>query len=79
MTYNLLLRVFVGRQQINSFHVTKINVVSEKEDEEQFTDILLFLVSIQSLVSLKFVSDVGQFLVYPFDFSLFAFTLRQTD
>lgn len=76
MTYNLLLRIFVGGQQVNSFHVTKINVMSEKEDEEQFTDILLFLISIQSLIPLKLVSNIGQFLVYPFDFSLFAFTWR---
>ena len=50
-THNLLLCVFVGAEQVNSFHVAKVNVMSQEEDKEQLADILLLTVAIQSLVS----------------------------
>lgn len=48
--------------------------MSEKEDKQQFTDILFLLISIQSFVSFELIPNVGQFLVYSLDFSFFTLT-----
>ena len=62
-TYNLLLCVLVGRQEIDSLHVAKVNVVTKKEDEKQLADVLFLLVPIEGLVALELGPNIGQFLV----------------
>jgi len=52
MTYNLFFCVFVWAEQVDGFHVAEVNVVAEQKDKQQFADIFLLLVSIQSLVAL---------------------------
>lgn len=54
--------------------MAKVNVVTEKEDEEQLTDIFFLLVSIQSLVALELGSYIGQFLVDTLYLGFFTFT-----
>ena len=49
-TYNLFLCVLVGAEQVNSFHVSEVDVMAQQEDEEELADILLLTVAIQSLV-----------------------------
>ena len=53
--------------------MTEIDVMAQQEDEQQLAHILLLLVTIQGFVALEFVSNVGQFLVDPLYFGLFAF------
>ena len=43
---NLLLCVFVGREQVDRLNVAKVHVVPEEEDEQQFTNVLLLVVPI---------------------------------
>ena len=43
---NLFFCVFVWRQQIDSFHVPKVNVVAKEEYKKKFANILFLLVSI---------------------------------
>lgn len=76
-TYNLFFGVLVGRQKVDCFHVAKVNVMSEQEDEEQLTYIFLLLVAIQRLVPLKLGTYVCQLLVDALDFCLLALTYRQ--
>ena len=38
--------------------MAKVDVVAEEEDEEQFADILLLLVSVQRLVTLELGSGI---------------------
>ena len=52
MTYNLFLCVLVRRQQVDCLYLTKVNVVTEEEDEEELAHIFLLLISIECLVSL---------------------------
>ncbi len=58
--------------------MTKVNVVSQKENEQQLADILLLLVSIQGLVALEFVSNVGQLLVNPLYFGFFTLAFKKS-
>lgn len=73
-TYNLFLRVLVGAEQVDSLHVSKVNVVSKQEDEEQLADIFLLAVAIESLVPFKLGANVGQLFVNPFDLGFLALT-----
>lgn len=73
-TYDLLLRVFIGAEQVDRLHVAKVDIVAEKEDEEQLADVLLLTVTIQSFISFKLGADVRQLLVNTLDFSLFTLT-----
>lgn len=50
-TYNLFLSVLVGAEEVDSLHVSKVNIMAQKKDEEQLANILLFTVTIQSLVT----------------------------
>lgn len=50
-TYNLFLRVLVGAEQVDSLHVSKVDVMAQKKDEEQLADILFLTVAVQSFVS----------------------------
>lgn len=52
----------------------EVDVVAQKEDEEQLADILLLAVAIQSLVPFELGADVGQLFINPFDLSLLALT-----
>lgn len=45
-TYYLLLGVLVGAQEVYGLHVSKINIVAQKKDEEELADILLFTVAV---------------------------------
>lgn len=73
-TYDLLLRVLVGAQQVDRLHVAEVDVVSEQEDEEQLADVLLLAVAIESLVPFELGADVGQLFVDPLDFGFLALT-----
>ena len=52
MTYNLFLCVLVRGQEVDCLYLTKVNVVTEEEDEEELAHIFLLLISIECLVSL---------------------------
>lgn len=73
-TYNLLLSVLVGAEQVHSLHMAEVDVMAQEKDEEQLTHVLLLTVSIQSLVSFKLGADVGQLFIDALDLSLLAFT-----
>lgn len=45
-TYNLFFSVFVGAKEVDSLHVSKVDIMAQKKDEEQLADILLFTVTI---------------------------------
>lgn len=51
--YYLLLGVLIGAQEVDSLHVSEINIVAQKEDEQQLADVLLFTVAIECLVPCK--------------------------
>jgi hypothetical protein len=57
--------------------MTEVNVMTEQEDEKKFADILLLLITVQSLVALELVANVGQLFVDTFHFRLFAFACRK--
>lgn len=57
-TYNLFLRILIRRQQINSLHMSEINVMTKEENEQQLAHIFLFLISIECLVPFKFTANV---------------------
>ena len=73
-TYNLFLCVLVGTEKVDSFHVSKVDVMAEQEDEEQLADILLLAVAIQGLVPLKLGANVSQLFIDPLDLGFLAFT-----
>lgn len=73
-THNLFLRVLIGREQIDGFHVAEIDVVAQQEYKQQFAHIFLLLVSIQSLVTFELVTNVRQLFIDAFDFRFFALT-----
>ena len=52
-TYDLLLSVLVGGEQVDGLHLAEVDVVAEEEDEEQLAHILLLLVPVQRLVPLS--------------------------
>ena len=54
--------------------MTEINVMAEKEDEEELANVFLLLVAVQSLVAFEFRPNVGQLLVDPLNFRFFTFT-----
>lgn len=56
--------------------MTKVNVMAEQKYEQQLAHILLFLITVQSLISFELTSNVGQFFVYTLDFGLFAFACK---
>ena len=49
-SYNLLLREASASKKIDGFLMTKVNVVAKEKDKEQFTDVLLLLVAIKTIV-----------------------------
>ena len=49
-SYNLLLSVLVGAEEIHCLHVSKVNIMTQQENEEELTHILLLLVAVQCLV-----------------------------
>ena len=51
VAHNLLLGVLVGAEQVDCLHVAEVDVMSQEEDEEQLTHVLLLAVAVQSLVS----------------------------
>ena len=73
-TYDLFLCVLVGAEQVDSLHVSKVDVMSQQEDEEQLADILLLTIAIQCLIPLELGADVGQLLIDPLDLCLLALT-----
>ena len=73
VTYNLLLSVLVGGEQVDGLHLAKVDVMAEQEDEEQLADVLLLLVAVQRLVALEFRTNVGQLFVDALDLGLLAF------
>lgn len=74
MAYNLLFGVLVGAEQVDRLHMSEIDVMTQKKDEQQLADILLLAVAIQSFVTLELGADVGQLLVDALDLSFFALT-----
>lgn len=38
--------------------MTEVDVVAQQEDEEQFADILLLLITVQRFVAFELISDV---------------------
>lgn len=50
-TYNLFLCVLVGTEEVDSLHVSKVDIVAQKKDKEKLAHIFLFAVAIQSLVT----------------------------
>lgn len=58
--------------------MAKVDVVTEKENEQQLANIFLLLVSIQGLVALEFVSDVGEFFVNSLNFGFFALAFKKS-
>lgn len=69
--YNLFFRVFIRRQQIDRLHVSKVDIMTQEEDEQELAHIFLLLIAVQGLVALKLGADVGQLLINPLDFRLF--------
>ena len=59
-TYDLLLSVLVGGEQVDGLHLAEVDVVAEEEDEEQLAHILLLLITIKGLVSLQ-IKNVSMF------------------
>lgn len=55
-TYNLFLCVLVGTEKVDSLHVSKVDIMSQKKDKEELAHILLFTVAIQSLVTCQYIS-----------------------
>ena len=49
-SYYLFLGEPCAAQKIDSFLVTEIYIVTEKKDEQKFTDIFLLLVTIKSII-----------------------------
>lgn len=49
--HNLFLCVFVGGKQVNSLHVSEVDVMAEEENEEKFAHVFLLLVAIQGFVT----------------------------
>lgn len=45
-TYNLFLCVFVWTEEVDSLHVSEVDIMAQKKDEEKFADILFFTVTI---------------------------------
>ena len=68
----MFLRIFVGGQEIDGFHVTEVDVVAEEEDEKEFADVLFLLIPVEGLVALELGPDVGQLLVDALHLRLFA-------
>lgn len=50
---DLLLRVLVTGEEVHGFHVSKVDVMTQEEDEKKLADILFLLVPIKRLVSLE--------------------------
>jgi len=53
VTYNLFLGILVGAEKVDGLHVTKVDVMSQQEDEQQFTYVFLLLITIQRLITLS--------------------------
>lgn len=78
-TYDLLLRVFIRRQQIHGLHMAKVDVMAEQEDEQQLTHIFLLLIAVERLVAFEFTSNIRQLLVHTLHFRLFAFACAMSN
>ena len=63
VTY-LLFRVLGRGDEVDSFQVSKVDIVSLYIDVEKLAHIFFLLVAIQ-LFALEFLSDIGQFFVDP--------------
>lgn len=74
VTHYLFFGVFVGREQINRLHMSKINIMPQKENKQQLAHVFLLLVTIQSFITFKLATYISQLLIYPFDLRLLAFT-----
>lgn len=74
LTYNLLLCVLVGTEQVDGFHVSKVDVMAKQEDEEQLAYIFLLAVAVQGLVPLELGANVCQLFIDPLDLRFLAFT-----
>lgn len=48
--YNLFLGEPCASEEVDCLLVTKVNVITEQKNEEKFTDILLLLVAVQSVI-----------------------------
>ena len=51
--------------------MTEVDVVAQKEDKQQFADIFLLLISIESFVAFEFIPYIRQLFVDSLDFCLF--------
>ena len=74
---NLLFRVLVRAQQIHRFNMSKVDVMSEQENEEQLADVLLLVIPVQCLVALELAANIGQFFIDAFRLGLFHFQLHK--
>lgn len=45
-THYLLFCVLVGAEQVDSLHVSKVDVMAQEEDEEQLADVFFLTVTI---------------------------------
>ena len=49
-SYYLFLREACAREKVDCLLMTKVHIVTKEKDEEKFTDILLLLIAIQSVI-----------------------------
>jgi len=54
--------------------MTKVNIMSQQENEEELAHVLFLLVSIQCFISLEFTPNICQFFIDSLDFRFFTFT-----
>lgn len=59
---DLLLRVLVGRDQVDSLEMTKIDVPAQDVDVQQLADVFLLMVATQVAI-LELLTDIGKLLV----------------
>ena len=65
----LLFRIFGGRDQIDGFEVSEVDVPAQDVDVKQLANVLFSLITVQVSVS-KLLSYVGQLFVYSLLFQL---------
>lgn len=53
--------------------MSKVDVVTQQEDEQQLADIFLLLIAVESLVAFELTSNVRQLLIHTLHLRLFAF------
>lgn len=73
---NLLLRVFLCRDQVDGLEMAKINIPAQNVDVEELADVFLLVVATQVAI-LEFLPNIGQFLVDSLLFQLASARISQ--